>query len=154
MALLDQGMIKRVTLLAAFFVVLAPLMAYSADVPKLTGSIIKMDAGLSKATAVFVGRITDMGDKDNFPPDMRVGPGYFHVKVELLQQLRGFVNGQIFVQLMAVNDRQETLPTIGAPYIFFVTEGGSNAGAGIDRYSVLKLLPATNDTVLAIQKHK
>ena len=116
--------------------------------PVISGSTLKSDDIVSKADAIFVGKITAIGFGNLKAKGESV---YRGVQVKVLKVLRGTIESSITVTLhvIAVMDFHEDPPEAGSPYIFFVKKAGALEK---DPYVVLKLLPATDDNIAKIKQ--
>jgi hypothetical protein len=110
--------------------------------PLLSGSTLKSEDIAVKVDAVFVGEITDPGLTVPTSPGMA---SYNGVQVKVLQVLRGSIDAQtITVKLDIFAANREEPPKVGTQYIFFVKKDG-------DRFTALKLLPATDDHITKVK---
>jgi hypothetical protein len=116
--------------------------------PVLSGSALKSEDTATKVDAVFVGEITTIGGGN---PKATGRSAYRGVQVKVLQVLRGSVAPQVSVTLYARFEGgvHEQPPVVGGTYIFFAHK---NIEPGVDNYTVLKLLPATDDSTAAVKK--
>ncbi|MDB4793750.1 hypothetical protein OAG63_01825, partial [Methylacidiphilales bacterium] len=75
---------------------------------------------------------------------------YHGVQVKILQVLRGAADTQVTVTLYATFEENvhEQPPKINGTYIFLAHK---NTEVGWDQYTVLKLLPATDDNIAKVK---
>ena len=103
---------------------------------------------MTKADAVFVGQITRLGSSNLKELGVAV---YRGVQVTASQILRGSLDPQstFTLRVMMLSTRStENPPTVGSSYIFFVKRDDASKDS---TYTVLKLLPATNDNIAKIK---
>ena len=113
----------------------------------LPGSAAKVEEVVLKSNAVFVGTITQMG----FVDLGAVGVvSYGNVKVKVSQVFLGVVDSVTSVTFDVKNRPKvhEREPQVGNAYIFFAK---TNAKGSSDQFTVLKLLPATDDTIAKVK---
>jgi hypothetical protein len=114
---------------------------------KLSGSDLKSEDIVLKANAVFVGEITELGHPNTKAPGQNV---YHGVQIKVLQVLRGSVDAQVTVTLYIhfAPNSSENPPKVGNTYIFFAHK---NTEVGWNPFTVLKLLPATDDNIAKVK---
>jgi len=112
----------------------------------LTGSELKTGDVVLIADAIFIGETIDAGIKD--PVASHPGTSFHALKVRVSQSLRGFLSGDVSTSLAVSDQPHETAPQAGGSYIFFVTKSDQSA---FDPFTVVKLLPATADTIAAVK---
>ncbi|MCE0482915.1 MAG: hypothetical protein LV479_01600, partial [Methylacidiphilales bacterium] len=69
-------------------------------------------------------------------------------KIKVLQVIRGSVEGQVTISFKIRGGLHEQPPQEGDTYIFFAHK---NTEPGWDNYTVLKLLPATDDNIAKVK---
>jgi hypothetical protein len=113
----------------------------------LVGSELKTEDVLPKSKLIFVGQVTDAGVPSVEDAGLLT---YRHVKIEVSRILRGTTASIIFATLrtVATFKYKESSVEIEKQYIFFAepTQGQS------DPFLILKVLPASNDNLIQIQK--
>jgi len=114
---------------------------------KLSGSDKKPEEVVANADTIFVGEIAEIGMGDTKATDRCA---YYGVKVKVLQVLKGKPDSQVVVTLYTTfgGGIQEYAPKVGISYIFFAHK---NTEVGWDAYTVIKLLPATDDHVTKVK---
>ena len=115
---------------------------------ELSGRDIKIENAVSKSDSIFVGKISKMRLGSITATD-RVA--YGGVQIRVLQFLRGSIDSQslVTIYITASHVVHEAPPEVGMPYIFFVTK---NTHGTSDPYTVLKLLPATDDNIAKVKQ--
>ncbi len=116
--------------------------------PILSGSAQKSEEIAAKANTVFIGKIIELGDPVPIAMDTA---SYSGVQVKVLQILRGTVNDEVVKVTLHTTwgrNMHETPPVIGNTYIFFARK---NTEKGWNPYTVLKLLPATDDNITKVK---
>lgn len=116
--------------------------------PALSGSTLRSEDVATKADAVFVGQITHLG----FSNLKALGEAVYRgLQVKVLQVLRGSVDPQstftLRVMVPSISSH-ENPPAVGSTYIFFVKKDDPSKH---DAYTVLKLLPATDDNIAKVK---
>ena len=113
--------------------------------PTFIGSSINSEDAVAKSEAIFVGKVINVGFAVMAYPDESSDAT---TKIKVLKILKGSVADPIIVRLSRYNP--EHALKVGDAYIFFVTKSGKNP----DPYpfTVLKLLPATNDIATTVNK--
>ena len=109
---------------------------------------MEIEAALSKADVVFVARITAIGDADIKAKGVL---SYYGVQIRLLRSLKGSLdpNPTFTLYFIGTPSYRETPPDMGSSYIFFATRNNEKQS---DPYIVLKLLPATGDSIAKVEK--
>ena|ERR1700734_861270 len=111
------------------------------------GSSLKSEDLVPRCNAILIGTILDMGLASAKSPDRMA---FYHVKVSPSQVLFGKVRHTISVTIHVTWDSHvhEEVPVKGESYIFFLKTGSQE---GIDPFTVLKLLPATDDNIAKVK---
>jgi hypothetical protein len=107
----------------------------------LTGSDFSDEKIITNVGVIFVGKIEKMGLTSVAAPGRAA---LSRIIVKVIQLLRGSVRDQITVRMDVRDDRGEVPPLVGDSYIFFGNKEGASIG-------VLKLLPATQDTIAKVK---
>lgn len=139
-------MAARAFLLIALAAFLFTGIVRAGDAPKLTGSMLKIEEAVTKSGAIFVGQFTSFGKKG------AIGPGeseLFGNHVKVSQDLKATFDDGATVAFNRMTDLGEQKPATKVLYIFFMTK---NAQTEPDPFTVLKLVPATNDNIAIVMK--
>ncbi|MDB4793753.1 hypothetical protein OAG63_01840 [Methylacidiphilales bacterium] len=110
--------------------------------PILSGSGLKVEDIAMKCDAIFIGQIVSLGDAET----ASAGIDTRGASIKVLQILRGSVGSQVGVAISTSlwPSLHEQIPQVGKSYIFFVHQEGT-------RFTVLKLLPATDDHISKVK---
>ena len=106
-----------------------------------------LEAALSQADAIFVGKVLNLG----FPITKAPGQATYHgVNVEVLRILKGSVPHQVRVRLVSRHIQgkvEEPTPEVGHSYIIF-----AKTSRHVAELSVVKLLPGDDASIATVQR--
>jgi len=115
--------------------------------PLLSGSELTVSVAVAKADVIFTGQVIEIGH----PAKKDLGTNvYHHLKLKRLEVLWGAIDAFVYVRLNAnYNEPSESAPEVGLSYIFFAKK---NEEGSFDPFTVLKLLPATDDNIAKVKQ--
>jgi len=128
---------------AVFFTLVALVFRADAraDEAKLFGSATKVEDAVANADAIFVGKVTSIGN--GYAKGL--GPTYYSIGISPAETYLGSVvsNPYSYVRITSLG---EHLPSVGNAYIFFVKK---QVGREL---LPLKLIPATDTNIAVVKK--
>ena len=114
---------------------------------RFTGSNLKSEDVLLKVSAIFIGKITQIGFANTKMEGVLI---YRNVQINVLRILRGSLDAKSTFRLDVVplTGFREISPVAGNSYIFFVKR---NYEGEPDPFIVVKLLPATDNNIARVK---
>jgi hypothetical protein len=135
---------KRAILLFAITTFLVTGLSFGGDLPKLPGSRTTATDAVAKCDEIFVGQIKKVGTGTELSPEHETR----YIQQISYQPLRIFAKLRRAYRVDAnVGEYHETFPNAGESDIFFV----HNKAGTTNSYTVVKLLPATDDNIAMVK---
>jgi hypothetical protein len=114
-----------------------------------SGRDVAVEGALSKADVVLIGKLSGAGNEVDSPPFAPVaGPTFSGARISVIQVLKGTAGSSVGVSFFVNSANHEKSPDAASSYIFFLAKNAANA---TDQYTILKILPASDDNVSKIK---